>query len=85
MEPNDAGGDADQHNDEEHKPLMGGETDEAWAAAEEEAWAAARAEVKAAAAARAATAAWEAARAKWWKAWDAYQQAAKAKAQENAK
>ena len=23
MEPNDAGGDADQHNDEEYKPLMG--------------------------------------------------------------
>ena len=84
MEPNDAGGDADQHNDDDdYKPLMGVETEEAWAAAEEEAWAAARAEAKAARAATAATAAWEAARAKWWKAWDAYQQAAKA--QENAK
>ena len=83
MEPNDAGGDADRHNDEEYTPLMGGETDEAWAAASEEAWAAARAEAEAARAATAATAAWEAARAKWWKAWDAYQQAAKA--QENAK
>ena len=77
MEPNDAGGDADRHNDDDYKPLMGGETDEAWAAA--------RAEAKAAAAARAATTRWEAARAAWWKAWDAYQQAAKAKAQEQAK
>ena len=29
MEPNDAGGDADRHNDDDYKPLMGGETDEA--------------------------------------------------------
>lgn len=27
MEPNDAGGDADRHNDDDYKPLMGGETD----------------------------------------------------------
>lgn len=27
MEPNDAGGDADQHNDDDYKPLMGGEHD----------------------------------------------------------
>ena len=59
---------------------MSNEIEKLKAAAEE----AARAEAEAAAAARAATAAWEPTRAAWWKAWDAYQ-AAKAKAQEQAK